>query len=237
MLPGFASLSNFNAGFVYNFGKKYSLTTYSLSYSPSLDLTEDDVLNGTFQVRSAHFHKGPSRGTSNAEVVLGGGYRRKLGPLGAGISGFQRFLRIQSEWFGSQGLTVELFGGLTGGGSYDVSFSMYGVLNSGPGHLLNTLKGEPGNWLVEAGYTQPVLSGGTTIRLKYAGYQFQYAPGLFNRGWNGGATLSLQNGIVSIAYDGGFDPGSDVYHNISVNLNLGFDAGELLGGANPFTEP
>ncbi len=196
----------------------------SLWTKPSVDIAQ-----------IAGFRTTAFKNKDRIDLSFGGGYRTIVnGNMMLGGNAFYDSSRIFKKWYSSGGFGLEMAVNTFTNAAFDLNFNYYGNLFT-RGTFINAWRSQRGSFDFEAGYSQGLLDNSVDLRLKTVGYGFDVGQRIW--GWKVGGDLTARNGVVAFHYEYGQDKLNDSYHEVGVQVNIGFQLENLLSGESPLTMP
>lgn len=252
-------IPHLDVGFFYLFANNYRETLWTIDYLLPVALGPDDILFGELHADTSSYNtrtwvpfldnfwqQTPPTGNARTDLALGIGYRRMLGnELLVGVNTFYDATRLFGTWRSSGSVGLEMVANGPGDLATDINFNYYSDVFLGFNsrgsvfptfNIFDDIRGGKGSYDLEAGLSQPLFNRALDLRLKVASYQFD----LGNQrkyGYKTGADLTTADGLVRVTAEYGHDGVSGSYGNVGGYLTVGFHAGNLLSGENPFSMP
>ncbi len=252
-------IPNLEFGFSYLFGQNVRQSRWFIDYLLPVALQGNDTVFGEIHAESQNsnsnvgvpflnnfWNQTPPGGINRLDLSLGAGYRKLFRrDLLLGANAFLDRTRLFGTWRSSVGFGIEMAANGPGDSLIDLNFNyysnVYGDFNSRGSvfptfNVIDDIRNGRGNFDLEAGYSQPLFDRAIDLRLKLAGYQFDFGDQR-KPGFRTGADITTANGRFRLALDYGRDDVSGAYGSATGYVYAGFQAENLLRGQSPFTRP
>jgi hypothetical protein len=237
MLDGILpSIPNLQAGYLYSFGKDYSLGRFIGDIFIPLNLKWSDTFFGQGHVEFQDFWQVPgSFPQHRVDLSFGGGYRKLLNPnIMVGFNGFYDSTRILGQWWSAGGVGAEMAALLPNKEVFDLNFNYYGNLFRGPHYLDGELISGPPNMDFEAGYTTSLFDKSHDLRFKLNIYNYDVHYSVY--GVRGGVDFKPWNGALILRYEVGRDQIYGSYETVGGFVNIPLNLDGFLTGKLPFVQ-
>lgn len=237
MLDGILpSVPNLQAGYLYSFGKDYSLGKFVGDLFAPWRLKWSDTFFGQAHVEFQDFWQIPDAAPQHrVDLSFGGGYRKLIGPkIMVGFNGFYDSTRILNDWWSAAGVGAEMAAILSNGDVLDLNYNYYGNLFRGPNYVDGELIKGPPNMDFEAGYTTSVFDRSPDMRFKFNAYNYDTRQNSF--GLRGGVDLMPWNGSVILRYEVGRDHLYGSYQTVGGFLCIPLNLEKLVLWDTPFVK-
>lgn len=249
-------IPNLEFGFSYLFGNNLRQSRWIADYLYPVTILGDDALFGEIHAESLNsdsrvpvpflnnfWNQTPPGAINRSDLSVGAGYRKL----------FQRdfLLGMNAFWDGawlfgtghsSLGLGFEMAANGPGDSLTDLTFNyysnVYGDFNSRGSvfptfNLIDDIRNGRGNFDLEFGYSQPLFDRALDLRIKFAGYQFDYGNHR-KPGFKTGADITTANGAFRLSLDYGWDGVTGTYGAVTGYVYTGFQVENLVKGQSPF---
>ncbi|MFA6224226.1 MAG: inverse autotransporter beta domain-containing protein [Desulfomonilaceae bacterium] len=237
MLDGILpSIPNLQAGYLYSFGKDYSLGRFVGDIFVPLNLKWSDTFFGQGHVEFQDFWQVPgSFPQHRVDLSFGGGYRKLMNPnIMVGFNGFYDSTRILGQWWSAGGVGAEMAALLPNKDVVDLNFNYYGNLFRGPHYLDGELIAGPANMDFEAGYTTSLFDNSHDLRFKLNIYNYDVRYSVY--GVRGGVDFKPWSGALILRYEVGRDQIYGSYETVGGFVNIPLNLDGFLTGKLPFVQ-
>ncbi|MCX5874181.1 MAG: inverse autotransporter beta domain-containing protein, partial [Deltaproteobacteria bacterium] len=226
MLDGILpSIPNLQAGYLYSFGKDYSLGRFVGDLFVPVNLKWSDTFFGQAHVEFQDFWQIPYAAPQHrVDLSFGGGYRKLVNSsLLVGFNAFYDSTRILGNWWSAAGAGAEMAAMLPNQDTIDLNFNYYGSLFRGPQYIEDELVKGPPNMDLEAGYTTSLFDKAHDLRFKVNMYNYDTRYNIY--GIRAGVDVMPWNGALILRYEVGRDQLYGSYQTVGglVNIALNFD--------------
>jgi len=237
MLDGILpAIPNLQAGYLYSFGKDYSLGRFVGDLFAPWRLKWSDTFFGQAHVEFQDFWQIPDSAPQHrVDLSFGGGYRKLIGPkIMVGFNAFYDSTRILGDWWSAAGVGAEMAAILSNRDILDLSYNYYGNLFRGPNYVDGELIKGPPNMDFEGGYTTSLFDRTPDIRFKINAYNFDTRQSAY--GLRGGVDIMPWNGTVIMRYEIGRDQLYGSYQTVGGFINIPLNLEKLVLWDTPFVK-
>ncbi len=230
------SIPNLRAGYLYSFGKDYSLGRFVGDLFVPWNVKWTDTFFGQAHVEFQDFWQVPdSFPQHRVDLSFGGGYRKLIEPkVMVGFNGFYDSTRILGAWWSAGGVGAEMAVLLPNQDTFDLNFNYYGNLFRGPRYLDGELVAGPPNMDFEAGYTTSIFDRSNDVRFKVNVYNYDIRQSIY--GIRAGVDIMPWNGALDLRYEIGRDQLYGSYQTVGGFVNIPLDIDRLFQWSSPYVK-
>ncbi|MFH0958122.1 MAG: inverse autotransporter beta domain-containing protein [Pseudomonadota bacterium] len=237
MLDGILpSIPNLQAGYLYSFGKDYSLGRFVGDLFVPWRLKWSDTFFGQAHIEFQDFWQIPDSAPQHrVDLSFGGGYRKLIGPkIMVGFNAFYDSTRILGDWWSAAGVGAEMAAILANRDVLDLSYNYYGNLFRGPTYVDGEIIKGPPNMDLEAGYTTSLFERTPDLRFKINAYNYDTRQSSY--GLRGGVDIMPWNGSVIMRYEIGRDQLYGSYQTVGGFINIPLNLEKIGWWDTPFVK-